>query len=335
MKGNVLLVGKRSAFQSIYKIIEELHFRIQIIEPDKASVGMVMTYQPSCVIFDESNAVQSFQKLINSIHELSIPIIPRLIVCFQKITVHKKEEYFSLGVDDIVCVDHPIEVLRDFFESQLLKAEKVLHDKTWYRAIDQVSDGIFIVDKEGTIQQTNKWMEQILKKPSNEFIGKKCYELIHGQECRIDNCPYLVSEQTLKRENIEVEVEEQWYKLTIDPIMDYQGHITGAIHFISNITQQKKTELSLKRSEFNLKRAQKITHIGNWFLDIKTNEVIWTEELYRMYDFNPELPPPPYTEHMKLFTPESWELLSNSLAKTTNEGIPYELELKTVKKRWK
>ena len=51
-----------------------------------------------------------------------------------------------------------------------------------------------------------------------------------------------------------------------------------------------------------------------------------------MYGFDSSLPPPPYTEHMKLFTPESWELLSTSLANTRNTGIPYELELNTVRK---
>ncbi len=49
-----------------------------------------------------------------------------------------------------------------------------------------------------------------------------------------------------------------------------------------------------------------------------------------MYGFDPTLPIPPYTEHMKLFTPESWEKLSTSLARTSETGIPYELELETV-----
>ena len=87
-----------------------------------------------------------------------------------------------------------------------------------------------------------------------------------------------------------------------------------------------------KRNEIDLKRVQEITHTGSWYLDVKTNEVEWTEELYKMYGFDPALPPPPYTEHMKLFAPESWEILSTSLAKTRDTGIPYELELKTIRK---
>src|SRR3990172_4733698 len=51
-----------------------------------------------------------------------------------------------------------------------------------------------------------------------------------------------------------------------------------------------------------------------------------------MYGFDPALPPLPYTEHMKLFTPASWERLSASLANTRETGIPYVLELETVKK---
>ncbi|MBV5330792.1 MAG: hypothetical protein JZU65_24690, partial [Chlorobium sp.] len=61
-------------------------------------------------------------------------------------------------------------------------------------------------------------------------------------------------------------------------------------------------------------------------MDLATNQVEWTEELYRMYGFDPTLPPPPYTEHMKLFTPESWERLSSALSATSTTGIPYELE---------
>ncbi len=100
---------------------------------------------------------------------------------------------------------------------------------------------------------------------------------------------------------------------------------------IDDITERKQAEKALIRSEKELKRAQQITHIGSWHLDVATNEVVWTEELYNMYGFDPKLPPPPYTEHQKLFTPESWEILSASLARTSETGKPYELELKTVK----
>ncbi|MFA6401210.1 MAG: PAS domain S-box protein [Salinivirgaceae bacterium] len=107
--------------------------------------------------------------------------------------------------------------------------------------------------------------------------------------------------------------------------------VSFALEFIDAATEHEKVEKELLRSEKELKRAQEITHIGSWYLDVSTNQVIWTEELYKMYGFDPKLPVPPYTEHKKLFTPESWEILSTALAKTRETGIPYELELKTVR----
>ena len=101
-------------------------------------------------------------------------------------------------------------------------------------------------------------------------------------------------------------------------------HENNLIVTFNNITERKQVEKDLKES-------QKIARLGSWRLNVQTNEVYWTEELYRMYGFDPKLPPPPYTEHMKLFTPESWHLLFASLAKTVETGVPYELELEMLK----
>jgi len=108
------------------------------------------------------------------------------------------------------------------------------------------------------------------------------------------------------------------------------GNNSVAVDFM-DISERKQFERKLQRSEQELKRAQQITHIGSWYLNLADNEVFWSDELYKMYGFDPNLPVPPYAEHMKLFTPESWELLSTSLANTAETGIPYELELKTVR----
>lgn len=101
--------------------------------------------------------------------------------------------------------------------------------------------------------------------------------------------------------------------------------------FCRDITDRKTAEAALRTSEYELKRAQAITRIGSWYLDVATNHVTWSEELYKMYGFDPTKPVPPYTEHMKLFTPESWHQLSTSLAHTRETGTPYELELRTVR----
>jgi signal transduction histidine kinase/PAS domain-containing protein len=48
-------------------------------------------------------------------------------------------------------------------------------------------------------------------------------------------------------------------------------------------SERKKMEDALRRSETNLKRAQAVARVGSWHLDVKKNELIWTEETYRIF----------------------------------------------------
>lgn len=110
------------------------------------------------------------------------------------------------------------------------------------------------------------------------------------------------------------------------------GEVLGVFAAARDITDRKKVEFVLRQSEEALKEAQRIAHLGSWHMDLATNEVVWSEMLYEMYGFDPELPPPLYTESMKLFTPESWERLTTAIARTSESGIPYELELEMLPK---
>jgi diguanylate cyclase (GGDEF)-like protein/PAS domain S-box-containing protein len=99
---------------------------------------------------------------------------------------------------------------------------------------------------------------------------------------------------------------------------------------IEDITEKKKQLVEQEQKTKDLLASQKIAKLGTWRLDVKTSDVIWSEELYRMYGFDPTMPPPPFKEHEKLFTPTSWKILSDALYYIVKEGKSYSLELETV-----
>jgi PAS domain S-box-containing protein len=88
----------------------------------------------------------------------------------------------------------------------------------------------------------------------------------------------------------------------------------------------------LEESNEELKETQKVAHIGSWHLDIATDEITWSDELYRMYGLDPAEPPPRLLDSSHLFTVDSWDKLSSAIVKTAKGGIPYELELETLRK---
>lgn len=109
------------------------------------------------------------------------------------------------------------------------------------------------------------------------------------------------------------------------------GKIVRVIGNIMDITERKTAENAVARSTAELKEAQRIAHVGSWYLVNATNHVTWSDQLYRMLGLDPALPAPDYTEHSRLFTPESWARLSTALPRTQEAGVPYELELEVVR----
>lgn len=119
--------------------------------------------------------------------------------------------------------------------------------------------------------------------------------------------------------------------MRVRPVFDDKGICVKTSGIIQDVTESKLREEQLNQNMIDLLESQRTAHIGTWRIDLATNSVVWSKELYKMYGFDSELPPPPYSEHMKLFTPESWLTLSTALELTKTSGIPYELELETVK----
>lgn len=117
----------------------------------------------------------------------------------------------------------------------------------------------------------------------------------------------------------------RWIQDDGSPRYDSNGEFLGFIGHCLDITERKHTEEELIK-------AQTIAHLGSWHIDLATDEVHWTEELYRIYGLDPTLPAPSFNDPRELFTPESLTILQSSIAKTKDEGTPFELVLNTVKK---
>ena len=109
-----------------------------------------------------------------------------------------------------------------------------------------------------------------------------------------------------------------------------------------DITERKQAEEELARINANLEakvkertadlnEAQRIAHLGSWQLDLASQQVVWSEELYRIYGLNPSLTILPYPEQHKCFTQESWERLRTAFVLARESGTPYELELEMTR----
>ncbi|MFO7767174.1 MAG: chemotaxis protein CheB [Pelovirga sp.] len=191
--------------------------------------------------------------------------------------------------------------------------------------------GTLILDEDMQIRHYSPQTSEVFNLVESD-IGRPLQHLSHSL-CDLDAVEMARQSQQQDR-IIEHEARDKnghWYMVRAMPYRVGTQVVTGVVITLVEITKRKQALEALQKKEFDLRQSQRIARVGSWRLNVATNEVVWTEELYRMYGFDPALPPPPYTEHMKLFTAESWEKLSTALAHTRETGTPYKLELETIR----
>ncbi len=66
--------------------------------------------------------------------------------------------------------------------------------------------------------------------------------------------------------------------------------VVRALHEAETRERLKQAELSLHQSEARLVRAQKIAGMGSWEWDIRSGEIYWSDELYRIFGLVPGTP---------------------------------------------
>ncbi len=76
-----------------------------------------------------------------------------------------------------------------------------------------------------------------------------------------------------------------------------------------------------------LKVAQRVAKVGSWEFDLASQQVVWSEQLYRIIGLDPRSPALDYHAQETIYTPASWALLSAAVQHIIAGGEAYELTL--------
>ncbi|MCK4793648.1 MAG: PAS domain S-box protein, partial [Desulfobacteraceae bacterium] len=143
------------------------------------------------------------------------------------------------------------------------KAEAELHSvaQQWQNTFDAVTDAICILDTEQRIIRTNQAMNEMFPEQKGKMVGKHCFEVVHGSQELIENCPVLRMRHTLQRESLELELGERILEVTADPILDDSGALTGIVHSLCNITNRVQMEQELTTATNIINRSPAVVFL--------------------------------------------------------------------------
>ena len=115
-----------------------------------------------------------------------------------------------------------------------------------------------------------------------------------------------------------------WFTITVKPLFDDAGNITGSIHIAHDVSEQKASEEALRKSEDRYKKAQEVGRVGSWEYDLN-ERVFWCSEEGKKI-FGLDLETNHFTTGQLLRRVVEKERVSHALISLVEHNVPYDIE---------
>jgi PAS domain S-box-containing protein len=106
---------------------------------------------------------------------------------------------------------------------------------------------------------------------------------------------------------------------------------TELVGAITDITERKRAEVALRRSEAYLEDAQRLSHTGSWARVSATGAMrYWSAECYRVLGFEPHGGPPPFDTFLQHVHPDDRAKVRKTAENAGRAKVDYELDYRIV-----
>jgi PAS domain S-box-containing protein len=126
--------------------------------------------------------------------------------------------------------------------------QAVIH---WQNTFDALADCIWLLDKDQNIIRSNAVASKFFSKPVDTMLGRHCWQVVHGTSMPSHDCPVLKMHASHQRESNEIQLGDAWMEVTVDPILDESGEISGIVHIVKDISGRKYNEI-IQKSRLHL-----------------------------------------------------------------------------------
>jgi PAS domain S-box-containing protein len=114
------------------------------------------------------------------------------------------------------------------------------------------------------------------------------------------------------------------------PVLNARGEVGEFIGTTVDITEGKRADETLRRSEAYLSEAQRLAHTGSYAGDSTTQPLYWSEELYRIFGFDPRQGLPGRDQPLERVHPEDLDRLIGAFDQVIREKVDSELEYRLL-----
>lgn len=227
----------------------------------------------------------------------------------------------------------------DITERQRAREELINAKNLLERTFDSMSEAVLVIDYDTrSIVRSNSAVIPVFGYTQAELQGQST-RLIHvdetlyvkfGLESALPLAmgrPYQAEFPMRRKDGVVIQTE-----ITVRPIDIYRGWKTGVVSVVRDITERKRSEEALKKSEALLRIAGRAAKIGGWFVDLPDGVVTWSEEARAILEA-PEGELLRVDEAISTYAPGSRERVAAAFFACAEQGTPYDLELELITRR--
>jgi PAS domain S-box-containing protein len=148
--------------------------------------------------------------------------------------------------------------------------------------------GYFTLGRDGAIRKINFAGARLLGMERSNLLNRRFGVFVSSRSQTVFNA-FLEKVFSAGGKNETCEIE-----LLKDQSESFWAHIEAASSasemcraIVSDVTEHKQTEESLRASEARLLEAQSVAKVGSWETDLSTLKVIWSAQTYMIFDLDP------------------------------------------------
>jgi formate hydrogenlyase transcriptional activator len=177
------------------------------------------------------------------------------------------------------------------------RGEEALHARelSWRQIVDNIPGLVTTTGAMGEVEFVNRQTLEYFGKTTEELKDWSRIGIVHP-----DDLPQTIEawKKTIETgQNFEAEHRNRradgvyrWFQARGRPVRNAEGEITAWYWLLIDIDDRKRSEQDLKRSEAFLAEGQRLSRTGSFSWCVATNEITWSEELYRIFEFDKNLP---------------------------------------------